>query len=139
MIKSRNFSRHTVSNFANCTQNSMLFLLGGGRIEGKRKSLCLCQMCSAATKMKTFAFIFLLLALFEISLGQKRPLTAQKVGCEPCQPESCSTPSSYECLAGKKNYKIPKDKVAENLDLSECLEIIENQPKKTRGKRKASK
>ena len=24
-------------------------------------------------------------------------------------------------------------------DLSECLEIIENQPKKTRGKRKASK
>ena len=40
---------------------------------------------------------------------------------------------------GKKNYKIPKDKVAENLDLSECMEIIENQPKKTRGKRKASK
>ena len=40
---------------------------------------------------------------------------------------------------GKKNYKIPKGKVAEELDLKECLEIIENQPKKTRGKRKASK
>ncbi len=40
---------------------------------------------------------------------------------------------------GKKNFKIPKDKVAEDLDLKECLEIIENQPKKTRGKRKASK
>ena len=40
---------------------------------------------------------------------------------------------------GKKNYKIPKGKVAEDLDLKECLEIIENQPKKTRGKRKASK
>jgi DNA topoisomerase-1 len=40
---------------------------------------------------------------------------------------------------GKKNFKIPKEKVAEDLDLKECLEIIENQPKKTRGKRKASK
>jgi DNA topoisomerase-1 len=40
---------------------------------------------------------------------------------------------------GKKNYKIPKGKVPEELELEECLEIIENQPKKTRGKRKASK
>ncbi len=40
---------------------------------------------------------------------------------------------------GKKNYKIPKGKVPEELELEECMEIIENQPKKTRGKRKASK
>ena len=39
---------------------------------------------------------------------------------------------------GKKNYKIPKGKVPEELELEECMEIIENQPKKTRGKRKAS-
>ena len=39
----------------------------------------------------------------------------------------------------KKNFKIPKGTVAEDLDLKQCLEIIKNQPKKTRGKRKASK
>ena len=40
---------------------------------------------------------------------------------------------------GKSNYKIPKGTIAEDLELKECLEIIENQPKKTRGKRKTSK
>jgi len=40
---------------------------------------------------------------------------------------------------GKSNYKIPKGTVAEDLELKDCLEIIENQPKKTRGKRKSSK
>ena len=40
---------------------------------------------------------------------------------------------------GKSNYKIPKGTVAEDLELKDCLEIIENQPKKTRGKRKTSK
>ncbi len=40
---------------------------------------------------------------------------------------------------GKKNYKIPKGKVAEELELKDCLEIIENQPKKTKAKRKSSK
>ena len=40
---------------------------------------------------------------------------------------------------GKANYKLPKGTVAEDLELKDCLEIIENQPKKTRGKRKSSK
>ena len=40
---------------------------------------------------------------------------------------------------GKSNYKIPKGTIAEDLELKDCLEIIENQPKKTRGKRKTSK
>jgi len=40
---------------------------------------------------------------------------------------------------GKKNFKIPKGRVAEDLELKDCLEIIENQPKKTKSKRKTSK
>ena len=40
---------------------------------------------------------------------------------------------------GKKNFKIPKGRVAEELELKDCLEIIENQPKKTKSKRKTSK
>ena len=40
---------------------------------------------------------------------------------------------------GKLNYKLPKGTVAEELELKDCLEIIQNQPKKTRGKRKSSK
>jgi topoisomerase IA-like protein len=40
---------------------------------------------------------------------------------------------------GKSNYKIPKGTVAEELELKDCLEIIENQPKKTKGKRKTTK
>ncbi|MCF8225863.1 MAG: type I DNA topoisomerase [Bacteroidales bacterium] len=39
---------------------------------------------------------------------------------------------SYE----KKNYKIPKNKKPEELNLGECLDIIENTPKKTTRKRK---
>lgn len=35
---------------------------------------------------------------------------------------------------GKKNYKIPKDKVAEDLTYAETMELIENQPDKKRGK-----
>ena len=37
----------------------------------------------------------------------------------------------------KKNYKIPKDVEAEGLDRVQCMHIIENQPKKTRGRAKA--
>ena len=37
----------------------------------------------------------------------------------------------------KKNYKIPKDVEAEGLDREQCIHIIENQPKKTRGRSKA--
>ncbi|MCH1436706.1 MAG: type I DNA topoisomerase [Flavobacteriales bacterium] len=37
----------------------------------------------------------------------------------------------------KKNYKIPKDVEAEGLDRAQCIHIIENQPKKTRGRAKA--
>jgi DNA topoisomerase-1 len=37
----------------------------------------------------------------------------------------------------KKNYKIPKDVDAEGLDREQCIHIIENQPKKTRGRSKA--
>ena len=40
---------------------------------------------------------------------------------------------------GKANFKIPKDVVAEDLELKDCLEIIKNQPKKTRGKKKTKK
>lgn len=39
---------------------------------------------------------------------------------------------------GKKNYKLPKDVEPEKLTYEECIEISENQPKKTR-KRKAAK
>jgi DNA topoisomerase-1 len=35
---------------------------------------------------------------------------------------------------GKNNYKIPKDKEAEELDYAETMEIIENQPEKKKGK-----
>jgi DNA topoisomerase I len=35
---------------------------------------------------------------------------------------------------GKNNFKIPKDKVAEDLDYKETLHIIENQPEKKKGK-----
>lgn len=35
---------------------------------------------------------------------------------------------------GKNNFKIPKDKVAEDLQYEETLEIIENQPEKKKGK-----
>ncbi|ERM82339.1 DNA topoisomerase I [Rhodonellum psychrophilum GCM71 = DSM 17998] len=35
---------------------------------------------------------------------------------------------------GKNNFKIPKDKIAEDLTYAETLEIIENQPEKKRGK-----
>lgn len=35
---------------------------------------------------------------------------------------------------GKNNFKIPKDKIAEELTYSETLEIIENQPEKKKGK-----
>jgi DNA topoisomerase-1 len=35
---------------------------------------------------------------------------------------------------GKNNYKIPKDKEAENLTYAETLEIIESQPEKKKGK-----
>lgn len=34
----------------------------------------------------------------------------------------------------KKNYKIPKDKVAEDLSYEETIEIIENQPEKKKGR-----
>ncbi|QDH80266.1 type I DNA topoisomerase [Echinicola soli] len=34
----------------------------------------------------------------------------------------------------KKNYKIPKDKVAEDLNYEETIEIIENQPEKKKGR-----
>ncbi|MCS5663320.1 MAG: type I DNA topoisomerase [Flavobacteriales bacterium] len=37
----------------------------------------------------------------------------------------------------KKNYKIPKDVEAESLDRAQCVHIIENQPKKTKGRAKA--
>ncbi len=39
---------------------------------------------------------------------------------------------------GKKNFKLPKDVEPEKLTYEECIEISENQPKKT-GKRKAAK
>jgi DNA topoisomerase-1 len=35
---------------------------------------------------------------------------------------------------GKNNFKIPKDKIAEDLSYAETLEIIENQPEKKKGK-----
>lgn len=35
---------------------------------------------------------------------------------------------------GKNNFKIPKDKIAEDLTYAETLEIIENQPEKKKGK-----
>lgn len=35
---------------------------------------------------------------------------------------------------GRKNYKIPKDKVAEELSMEDCLEIIESTPKKAKKK-----
>ena len=39
--------------------------------------------------------------------------------------------------AGKKNVKIPKDKVPEELTLEECLELAEKAPeRKGRGRRK---
>ncbi len=39
----------------------------------------------------------------------------------------------------KKNYKIPKDLDADGLDREQCLYIIQNQPKKSKGKSKAKK
>ena len=38
--------------------------------------------------------------------------------------------------AGRKNYKIPKDKVPADLSLEEVKEIMENQPTKKRGRKK---
>ena len=38
---------------------------------------------------------------------------------------------------GRKNYKIPKGKVAEDLTLEECVEIIDNDPKSKTGAKKA--
>lgn len=40
---------------------------------------------------------------------------------------------------GKKNFKIPKDKEAKALTLEDCIELIENPIKPTRGKRKPAK
>lgn len=40
---------------------------------------------------------------------------------------------------GKKNFKIPKDKEAKDLTVEDCIELIENPIKPTRGKKKATK
>ncbi|MGM0478639.1 MAG: DNA topoisomerase, partial [Bacteroidota bacterium] len=40
---------------------------------------------------------------------------------------------------GKKNYKLPKDVEPEELSYKECMEIAENQPKRTRKKKPAKK
>ena len=39
----------------------------------------------------------------------------------------------------KKNYKIPKDLDVDGLDREKCLYIIQNQPKKSKAKKKVKK
>ena len=40
---------------------------------------------------------------------------------------------------GKKNFKIPKDKEAKDLTVEDCIELIENPIKPTRGKKAVKK
>ena len=55
--------------------------------------------------MKTLALVLIFLTSFQLCLSQEeRPLglALNNGGCGQCQIEACRTPSSFECLAGKK-------------------------------------
>ena len=55
--------------------------------------------------MKTLALVLIFLTIFQLCLSQEeRPLSLalSNGGCGQCQIEACRTPSSFECLAGKK-------------------------------------
>ena len=120
-----------------------------GEYEGKEVKVNIGRFGPYVQVERTFASIPKDIDPMEISLEEAISLhiekikqsEANKIKSFPENPELFVLNGKYGpyIKLGKKNYKIPKDKVAENLDLSECLEIIENQPKKTRGKRKASK
>ena len=120
-----------------------------GEYEGKEVKVNIGRFGPYVQVERTFASIPKDVDPMEISLDEAISLhiekikqsEANKIKSFPENPELFVLNGKYGpyIKLGKKNYKIPKDKVAENLDLSECLEIIENQPKKTRGKRKASK
>ena len=120
-----------------------------GDYEGKEVKVNIGRFGPYVQVERTFASIPKDVDPMEISLEEAISLhiekikqsEANKIKSFPENPELFVLNGKYGpyIKLGKKNYKIPKDKVAENLDLSECMEIIENQPKKTRGKRKASK
>ena len=120
-----------------------------GEYEGKEVKVNIGRFGPYVQVERTFASIPKDIDPMEISLDEAISLhiekikqsEANKIKSFPENPELFVLNGKYGpyIKLGKKNYKIPKDKVAEKLDLSECMEIIENQPKKTRGKRKASK
>ena len=77
----------------------------------------------------------------ELHIEKVKQNEANKIKSFPEEPDLFVLNGKYGpyIKLAKKNFKIPKGTVAEDLDLKQCLEIIKNQPKKTRGKRKASK
>ncbi|MEJ6589438.1 MAG: type I DNA topoisomerase [Crocinitomicaceae bacterium] len=77
----------------------------------------------------------------EIYLEKVKQAEANKIKSFEEQPDLFVLNGKYGpyIKQGKANFKIPKDLVAEDLELKDCLDIIKNQPKKTRGKKKAKK
>lgn len=77
----------------------------------------------------------------EIYLEKVKQAEANKIKSFEEQPDLFVLNGKYGpyIKQGKANFKIPKDVVAEDLELKDCLDIIKNQPKKTRGKKKAKK
>ena len=120
-----------------------------GEYEGKEVKVNIGRFGPYVQVERTFSSIPKEMDPMEISLDEAIVLhvekvkqsEANKIKTFPEDPDLFVLKGKYGpyIKKGKKNFKIPKDKVAEDLDLKECLEIIENQPKKTRGKRKASK
>ncbi|MDG2152623.1 MAG: type I DNA topoisomerase [Crocinitomicaceae bacterium] len=120
-----------------------------GEYEGKEVKVNIGRFGPYVQVERTFSSIPKEMDPMEISLDEAIVLhvekvkqsEANKIKAFPEDPDLFVLKGKYGpyIKKGKKNFKIPKDKVAEDLDLKECLEIIENQPKKTRGKRKASK
>ncbi len=120
-----------------------------GEYEGKEVKVNIGRFGPYVQVERTFSSIPKEMDPMEISLDEAIVLhvekvkqsEANKIKTFPEDPDLFVLKGKYGpyIKKGKKNFKIPKDKVAEDLDLKDCLEIIENQPKKTRGKRKASK
>ena len=120
-----------------------------GEFEGKEVKVNIGRFGPYVQVERTFASIPREIDPMEINLEEAIALhvekvkqaEANKIKSFPEDPDLFILNGKYGpyIKKGKKNFKIPKGKVPEELELEECLEIIENQPKKTRGKRKASK
>ena len=120
-----------------------------GEFEGKEVKVNIGRFGPYVQVERTFASIPREIDPMEINLEEAIALhvekvkqaEANKIKSFPEDPDLFILNGKYGpyIKKGKKNFKIPKGKVPEELELEECLEIIENQPKKTREKRKASK